>query len=142
MDDWIRDHQGVMMDPKQTPSPQPAQHHQQSQPQPNPQSGQPSPPLLPSGVHSGEDGLHHQGSVTSAMAIIQAAAAAAANNHHNQEPYPNNFVHDFAIQQHVIQIKQQQLIQQQILEQQFQRNRDMLQAEHDRQMAVILTQAS
>ena len=93
-------------------------------------------------------------SVTSTLAIIQAAAVHAASGAAQAVGgegavgeaagafQQNNFLHDLAFQQHMLQIKQSQIIQQQILEQQYQRNRDMLQAEHERQMAVFINQVS
>ena len=52
----------------------------------------------------------------------------------------NSLIQDLALQQHMLQVKQQQLIQRQILEQQFQRNREMLEAEHERQLSLLLQQ--
>ena len=52
----------------------------------------------------------------------------------------NNIVQELALQQHMLQVKQQQMIQRQILEQQFQRNREMLQVEHERQLSLLLHQ--
>ena len=53
---------------------------------------------------------------------------------------PNSIIQDLALQQHMLQVKQQQMIQRQILEQQFQRNREMLQVEHERQLSLLLQQ--
>ena len=90
----------------------------------------------------------------SAMALIQAAAAAAAASQNNA-PFNNAataadpetpssgmgfspLLQDLALQQQMLQIKHQQIIQQQFLEQQFQRNKEMLQQEHDRQLSMLV----
>ena len=57
-----------------------------------------------------------------------------------QNTNTNSILQDLALQQHMLQVKQQQMIQRQILEQQFQRNREMLEVEHQRQLSLLLQQ--
>ena len=57
-----------------------------------------------------------------------------------QDSAASSILQDLALQQHMLQVKQQQMIQRQILEQQFQRNREMLQVEHERQLSLLLHQ--
>ena len=57
-----------------------------------------------------------------------------------QNATTNSLLQDLALQQHMLQVKQQQMIQRQILEQQFQRNREILQVEHERQLSLLLQQ--
>ena len=59
-----------------------------------------------------------------------------------QDSTASSILQDLALQQHMLQVKQQQMIQRQILEQQFQRNREMLQVEHERQLSLLLHQVS
>ena len=52
----------------------------------------------------------------------------------------NSILQDLALQQRMLQVKHQQMIQQNLLEQNFQRNREMLQIEHERQLSIMLQQ--
>ena len=74
------------------------------------------------------------GATASANPVIPSSDAAGVP----QET--NSIIQDLALQQHMLQVKQQQMIQRQILEQQFQRNREMLQVEHERQLSLLLHQ--
>ena len=74
------------------------------------------------------------GATASANQVIPSSDAAGVP----QET--NSIIQDLALQQHMLQVKQQQMIQRQILEQQFQRNREMLQVEHERQLSLLLHQ--
>lgn len=62
-----------------------------------------------------------------AFADPAAAAAAAA-------------FQDFNVQQHMFRVKQQQLLQHQLLEQQYHRGLELLQAEHERQLSLLMKQ--
>ena len=79
------------------------------------------------------------------MAVDCSSGSNAANPAIPSEAAPqdsptNTILQDLALQQHMLQVKQQQMIQRQILEQQFQRNREMLQVEHERQLSLLLQQ--
>jgi hypothetical protein len=74
------------------------------------------------------------GVVTAEMSAAVAASAAA------QFFVPRPVLAEAALQQHVLQLRQQQLLQRHILEQQFLRNREILEVEHERQLASILHQ--
>ena len=81
----------------------------------------------------------------SSMVVDWSNASNAANpttpsDGEPQDSPTNTILQDLALQQHMLQVKQQQMIQRQILEQQFQRNREMLQVEHERQLNILLHQ--
>lgn len=115
-------------------------------------------PAARDGVMVSKAGMTHEAAAAAAAVVSQAAnnpnmpaaavaqqaaaAAAAARILQVQQAaaLAGPLLPDLALQQHMLQVKQQQLLQQQILEQQFQRNREILQEEHERQIGIILHQ--
>merc|ERR1719347_440014 len=65
---------------------------------------------------------------------------------HGQNMFPTGIVktepiiEDIMFQQHMLQMKHQQFIQQQLLEEHYQKNRQMLQSQHEKQLGAFLQQ--